>query len=491
MKSIFSSRTVTSLAMALAMLAQMLQPFSAAPAYADKPVDNGGTTATTTPVVGMLVSVNNPVLPQFNDSNKTKYALMRNQLGSFEIQNATDVTAADIHSGQVTVVFQGDMARTFDGAWDGSKISFSFTPDGTACGNVVVAYIRNGNVTKNDTGTGSAGIKIVNALGNTIPCETTTTGGGGTSAAVGAGLITKVADLNGNGTVDAEDQFAWLDGWTFTATSSLGEQQHFTTAGGTAAFNLNTSATWTVCEDPNQKVGWVQTAPASSGCLTVDTAEGQNLVFANHKLAQISGIKCADYNVNGACDTGENPIEGLKVQLSHGATVVTQYTAPDGTYSFTGLMPGTYTVVEFPPSTQVATAPTTRTVEIGANTYLAGTVTADDHNGQNFCNVCFGTDSRAKSLSYWSTATLTATDWGKLRPALNTLNLKIQGGQDEDYASNQNANRWQNYLKSSTNPAMAPKLAYQLSAQLSVLEANIILGGLDAPVYINGTLYTM
>ena len=38
---------------------------------------------------------------------------------------------------------------------------------------------------------------------------------------------------------------------------------------------------------------------------------------------------------------------------------------------------------------------------------------------------------------------------------------------------------------------MAPKLAYQLSAQLSVLEANIILGGLDAPVYINGTLYTM
>jgi hypothetical protein len=70
--------------------------------------------------------------------------------------------------------------------------------------------------------------------------------------------------------------------------------------------------------------------------------------------SSLSGFVYCDQNRNGIRDAGDTPIPGVLVALVRGTRVVeTTFTGLDGSYQFTHLPAGTYTIVRgaFPPST--------------------------------------------------------------------------------------------------------------------------------------------
>ncbi len=71
--------------------------------------------------------------------------------------------------------------------------------------------------------------------------------------------------------------------------------------------------------------------------------------FAETKPAQLSGHVYHDANNNGIMDAGEEGIGGVHLVVANASTSIDAYTADDGAWSVTGLMPGQYKVTEFQP----------------------------------------------------------------------------------------------------------------------------------------------
>jgi protocatechuate 3,4-dioxygenase beta subunit len=75
--------------------------------------------------------------------------------------------------------------------------------------------------------------------------------------------------------------------------------------------------------------------------------------FGEAKEVSISGYVYHDLNNNGVMDPGEKGIEGAKITLVYNGSLsqdnVTVVTESDGSWSATGLAPGTYTVIETQP----------------------------------------------------------------------------------------------------------------------------------------------
>ena len=73
--------------------------------------------------------------------------------------------------------------------------------------------------------------------------------------------------------------------------------------------------------------------------------------FLNYKLGSITGYKYNDINGDGVLDSGDQPWDGSKIPISiklwQGSTPVkTTSVGADGTYGFTDLVPGVYTIKE-------------------------------------------------------------------------------------------------------------------------------------------------
>ncbi len=185
--------------------------------------------------------------------------------------------------------------------------------------------------------------------------------------------------------------------------------------------------------------------------------------------------KYYDANVNGLRDYGEPALAGVSFTLSGSASAV-QYTDALGTTSFTGLVPGTYTVTETLASGYVGTTPTTKTITPMLPVKM------------EFGNVCLGPGG-GYSMGYWMSKTgqQVLNDFGgpdSELAGLRYLNLRNANGSSFD--------PWTfTQLKTWLSNANASNMAYMLSAQLATmylnLEAGFIKGGWSALLYTPGT----
>ncbi len=159
-----------------------------------------------------------------------------------------------------------------------------------------------------------------------------------------------------------------------------------TIAEGTdASFNLPTG-TYTVTENLDANYSFVKfsadanSIPTDGAQVTVTKGTTTELTVTNaQKYGTISGHKFEDLNGNGIWDNGEPALQGWTMTLSNGATATTNAA---GVYTFSNVVPGTYSVTEEDRTgwTHTTTNPLTGIV-IGSN----GTST--NNNFGNFQNI--------------------------------------------------------------------------------------------------------
>jgi hypothetical protein len=87
----------------------------------------------------------------------------------------------------------------------------------------------------------------------------------------------------------------------------------------------------------------------------VDNMQSLNNNFGELKPASLSGFVYVDLNNNGVKVPGDPGVPGTTITLTGTddrgiAITLTSLTAADGSYSFTGLRPGSYTITKTPPS---------------------------------------------------------------------------------------------------------------------------------------------
>lgn len=116
--------------------------------------------------------------------------------------------------------------------------------------------------------------------------------------------------------------------------------------------------------EPNVPSGYLPGQLTSNNQTPIPNSVGQNTIpvtltsnnslqnnFGNLKASSLSGYVYHDANDNGVMDPGEQGISGVQVQLTGkndlGTSIqLTQVTGKDGSYDFTNLRPGTYTITK-------------------------------------------------------------------------------------------------------------------------------------------------
>ena len=171
---------------------------------------------------------------------------------------------------------------------------------------------------------------------------------------IGTVLSGKVfIDSNDSGTLVAGDP--GLAGVPLSLINSLGNIQAITSSGPDGSYNfvgLTPNATYSVVEAaPN---GYGTSTPTQLSNLTVPTAglSGKNFGLT---LGSLAGYVYVDANKSGARITTDPGIPGTTIILtgttaSGNAVDLTTTTAGDGSYSFSNLVGGSYTITETQPS---------------------------------------------------------------------------------------------------------------------------------------------
>ncbi len=165
----------------------------------------------------------------------------------------------------------------------------------------------------------------------------------------------KFNDLNGNGANDGEPG---MQGWTIQL-SQGGSVVNTTTTGQDGSYKFENLApgSYTIAEV--EQSGWTRTAPKEgSHSIDLKDADVTGRDFGNHGSWAISGTKYNDLNGNGIKDTDEPGLAGWNIQLSKDGNVINATaTGQDGSYAFSNLAPGTYTLSEVAQDGWTQTAP--------------------------------------------------------------------------------------------------------------------------------------
>ena len=163
-----------------------------------------------------------------------------------------------------------------------------------------------------------------------------------------AGTVLADSDNDGDGDVA-------IPGVEITLKDSTGAVVGTTTTGldGSYLFTARVPGTYSVVE--TQPSGYASVSDVDGGNLNINgdvtpilvlpgqAVTGQN--FVEVQYGSLSGTVLNDTTGDGS---GDSPISGVTITLknSNGDVVDTTTTAPDGSYSFPDLVPGSYTVVE-------------------------------------------------------------------------------------------------------------------------------------------------
>ena len=209
----------------------------------------------------------------------------------------------------------------------------------------------------------------VSTTPNTVPVSVPN--GGSANASFGdqqTGTIngTTFTDTNGDGTQQVGEN--GLGGVTIDLLSSSGTVIATTTTAGDGAYSFTgvTPGAYSVREtDPT---GYASTTP-NTVPVSVPNGGSANANFGDQQQGAISGIAFNDSNGDGVQQAGENGIGGVVITLRDGSGVViaTTTTAGNGSYSFSGITPGTYSIVETDPTNYVSTSPNTVVLNVLAN----------------------------------------------------------------------------------------------------------------------------
>ena len=177
-------------------------------------------------------------------------------------------------------------------------------------------------------------------------------------------------DFNDTGLIGAPDTYISGVTLTLTGTNDLGQAVHLTTTTNASGFYSFTGLR------PSNASGYtvVETQPAGllqgtdipgngSTLIATDTYKNvlpSNTVSANNNFGELppsslSGTVYRDVNKNGTFDPGEPGLSGVTITLTgtddHANAVhVSAVTNGSGSYTFTNLRPGNYTITETPPA---------------------------------------------------------------------------------------------------------------------------------------------
>lgn len=178
--------------------------------------------------------------------------------------------------------------------------------------------------------------------------------------------------------------------------------------------------------------------------------------------------KFYDANVNGIQDYNEPPLQGVTFTLGGDATK-TGTTDASGKITFTGLVPGNYTVTETMPSGYYATTPTTKNISLELQMKM------------DFGNVCLGPGG-LKGMGFWMSKNgkEIMMDNGTMEPELQSLRILHLRNADGSEFSPFTYDQFNTWLKN----ANATNMAYMLSAQLAVLFLNYEAGYIKWDSYL-------
>jgi hypothetical protein len=282
----------------------------------------------------------------------------------------------------------------------------------------------------------------------------------------------KFEDHNGDGVQDMDDQ--GLEGWTI----NIGSLTAMTDSNGDWSIAVG-PGTYAI-QEVNQ-TGWTQTygnagysvMVGGSGIQSGGMASGND--FGNFELIAICGTKYYDLDADGMRDANEPGINGWNFGLdTDGDTVPDLFAdtmgdtaATGGSFCFTDIGPGSYTVYELDGLTGAWGA----TTSTSSGPFAASS--GEDVDAGDFGNVKLGAGG-GHTLGFWSNKNGQATlnDGGTMAPELamlSGLNLRAATGANFDPA---NYAAFRSWLLSAT----ATNMAYMLSAQLAAMALNVESG---------------
>jgi large repetitive protein len=292
--------------------------------------------------------------------------------------------------------FSGTVATFVDTGSTNAASAFTATiqwGDGSSSTGTVTgssgSYTVSGNHTYTDGGTHQMTVQVVETAVSATVSTTSTADVSGTDTLTSTGMTISptagstftgaVAGFTDSNTAAAASDFTatinWGDGSSTTAGTVTGSNGAFTVTGAHSYSNTGTSTVTVTLSDVNLSSissTATSTAEVTPSTTTTGTSTGTS-------TGTMSGMVFNDLSVSGAFQTGDPGLAGRTVFLNNDGSGTADGTNPqtttdaNGNFTFSGLAPGNYTVMEVIPTNHGVTLTTkVQTLSITAGLNVTG-----------------------------------------------------------------------------------------------------------------------